>query len=273
MYFDSHTHLDTCVSDDYSKDEVISDIEDSDVDFVVDIGFDLPSSEIVAANAALYPWCYAAVGVHPHEVEVMDESTLDALRVLLAQPKVVAVGEIGLDYYRDLSPRDLQQFWFRRQIQLALELDMPITVHDRDSEGDTLRILEEEGAFSGERRARFAPNPVDGIPDARVLLHCFSGDADAALALIDKGATISIAGPVTYKKNDMTKEVARRVPLEHLLVETDAPYLAPVPMRGKPNKTPFVKFTSDYIAELRNVEFDAIAEATSTNAKRFFGIK
>jgi TatD DNase family protein len=273
MIFDSHAHINYDGYSDEEREELIRDIEASEVSYVLDVGFDLPSSRVAAANAERLPWCFAAVGLHPHDAADATDETVAQIRALLGRSGVVAVGEIGLDYYRNLSPRDVQQALFRKLLRIARELELPLTIHDRDSEGDTLRILKEEGLFDAQRKAAFAPNPETGIPDARVLLHCFSGTADEALAAIELGATISIAGPVTYKKNDKTREVAARIPLAHMLIETDAPYLSPEPFRGKPNSSPFIVFTARKIAEVRGVSEQELEDATCRNALRFFGIE
>jgi TatD DNase family protein len=248
-------------------------IEASAVAYVLDVGFDMQSSRVAVADAAARPWCFAAVGVHPHDAEGLTDADLDELRRLAASPGVKAIGEIGLDYYRDLSPRDAQKDAFRRQIRLALELGMPISIHDRDSGGETLEILEDEGAFSDARKGLFPANPETGIADARVLLHCFSGSAEQAAALVDLGATISIAGPVTYKNNKKTVRVAETVPLAHLLIETDAPYLTPEPLRGTPNHSANVEYTARKIAEIRGISYEEVARATCGNAKRFLNIR
>jgi TatD DNase family protein len=177
---------------------------------------------------------------------------------LARRDEVVAVGEIGLDYYRDISPRETQQYWFRRQIALALELGKPIVIHDRDANEDVLRILKEEGVF------RRAP--------AGLLMHCFSGSRDLALQYVKLGATISVAGPVTYKNARKTVEVVEAVPLDRLLIETDAPYLTPEPFRGKPNSSPLIAYTAAKIAEIRGISTEELARITSDNAKKFFGI-
>jgi TatD DNase family protein len=273
MLFDSHAHIN---HDGYSDDErrdLIEAIERSDVGYVIDVGFDVKSSARAVSHAAEHARIYAAVGVHPHEADKMSDDDLARLAELAREPKVVAIGEIGLDYYRNLSPKEEQQYWFRRQIRLGLERKLPILIHDRDSEGDAVRILTEEGAFSPERRAVFAKNPVAGYESAGILLHCFSGTAEQALEYIKLGATISIAGPVTYKKNIKTAMVAEQIPLSHLLIETDAPYLSPEPFRGKPNTSPMVHYTAKKIAELRGVDISEIEAATCANAKRFFNIE
>ena len=269
--FDSHTHL-NIDTEDRNIDKLAQEIENSDVEYVVDIGYDLDSSALTVKHSESYPWCYAAVGVHPHDVKNMDEETLTLLRGLAKKPKTVAVGEIGLDYYRNLSPKEDQQHWFREQIKIAMELDMPIIIHDRDAHGDVMEILKDEGVFSEERKARFPQNPVTGTKDARLLLHCYSGSAEMGKQYIKLGATLSIAGPVTYKNNHKTVEVVKEISLDHLLIETDAPYLTPVPFRGKTNSSPLVEYTAKRIAEIKDISYEQVAETTLNNAKRFFNI-
>lgn len=271
MLFDSHTHL---TSDNYPEDikkNLIRDIENSDVAYVMDVGCDLESSKKAADNAALYDWCYAAVGVHPHDAKMMDETVLLMIKSLAKKNKVMAIGEIGLDFHYDYSPRDVQEYWFRKQIQLANELKMPIIIHSREADKLTLDILKEEEAFS-DRRKKWFERRADGTSDARVLLHCYSGSAELAEQYIKLGATISIAGPVTYKNNKKTQKVVQNVPISHLLVETDAPYLTPEPHRGKTNKSPYVEHTARRIALIKDMEYEDVAAITCENAKRFFGI-
>ena len=286
------------------------------LDYVMDIGFDPDSSEMAAAHAKQYPWCYAAVGCHPHDAKVMDEEQLDRIRSLAGEPKVCAIGEIGLDYHYDLSPRDVQREWFRRQIRLANELRMPICIHAREADQEVMDILVEEGAFSDERRSWFPKRPdpsgfcqgrpagwweagseaaaavrasgetgeIDGASvsgmtdvtgvtgDARVLLHCFSGSAELGKEYVRLGATLSVAGPVTYKNNKKTVRMVEEIPIDFLLVETDSPYLSPVPMRGKPNTPPNVEYTARKVAEIKGLSFEEVAAKTRENAMRFYGI-
>jgi TatD DNase family protein len=261
VLFDSHTHVNY---DDMNEDErsvLIREIEASDVGIIIDVGFDLPSSELSAELAQIYPWYYAAVGVHPHDAQKLDGAALARLRELTQLDRVMAVGEIGLDYYRDLSPRDIQRDAFKRQIHLALEANLPMLIHDRDSCGEAVEILMAEGAL--DKKHKDHPH---------VLLHCYSGTADEALTYIDMGAMISVAGPVTYKKNERLHEVCRRVPLSSMLIETDAPFLSPVPNRGKRNKSPYIEYTADAIAQLRGISYEEVAAATYENGCRFFGI-
>lgn len=278
MLFDAHTHLN---SDGYTENEraaVIKGIEDDPaMAYVVDAGSDLADSMAAAEHAAAYDWCFATAGVHPHETSRMDEMTLDMIGMIAKKEKVRAVGETGLDFHYDYSPRDDQRYWFRRQIQLANELKMPIVVHCREADGECMQILKEEGAFSAERRSWFPERPVpegweSAAPDARVLIHCFSGSAEMAEQYARLGATISICGPVTFKNNRKTVEVARRIPAGFLTVETDAPFLAPEPKRGKKNIPNYVTYTARRVAVIKNMDYDELCDITLENAKRFYGI-
>ncbi|MCI7248986.1 MAG: TatD family hydrolase [Clostridiales bacterium] len=261
--------------------ELVSQVENSTLEYVTDIGFDLPSSRKAVENAARYPWCYAAVGVHPHDTDDMDDMTLYMIKSLAAKPKVQAIGEIGLDFHYDNSDRDAQRTWFRRQIRLANELKMPIVIHSREADQETMDILKEEGAFTDERKSWFPQRPdsegfVGGtpgnVPDARVLIHCFSGSAELASQYVKLGATISIAGPVTYKNNRKTVAAAAAVPIDFLLVETDSPYLTPEPLRGRRNSPVNVEYTARKIAEIKGMDYEEVAARTNSNACRFYGI-
>ena len=275
MLFDSHAHIN---NDSYTEEEretLIQEIADSDVDYVMDIGFDLPSSMQAVKDAERLSWCYAAVGVHPHDVKWMDEEMLQMIEQLAGKEKVKAIGEIGLDFYYNHSQQEEQRYWFRRQIQLANRLRMPIVIHSRQADQETMDILKEEGAFSAERCSWFGfrkGSEGEPVKDARVLLHCFSGSRELASQYVKLGGTISIAGPVTFKNNRKTAEVAASIPLEFLLVETDAPYLTPEPYRGRKNKSPYVEFTARKVAELKQIEYEEVTRKTMENAKRFFNI-
>ena len=267
ILFDSHTHLN---NDDFTpeeREERIREIEESSVKYICDIGFDMPSSRLALEHARRLPWCYAAVGMHPHDSQYMTEEGLEELREMAADPKVVAIGEIGLDFHYDLSPRDTQRYWFRRQIRLANELGMPIVVHSREADREVMDILIEEGAFSDERKVKFS----DGTP--HVDIHCYSGSAEFAKEYLKLGAVLGVDGPLTYKNNRKTVEVVETVPLESLLIETDAPYLTPVPFRGKPNRSPYVEYVARKVAELKGMEYEDVARITSENAGKFFVIE
>lgn len=276
MLFDSHTHINNEGYTEEARQALMDEIEASDVSYVMDIGFDLESSMLAVKHAQSRDWCYAAVGCHPHDAKTMDEMTLELFRGLARKDKVQAIGEIGLDFHYDLSDRDVQRYWFRRQIQLANSLKMPIAVHSREADQETLDILKEEGAFSAERQSWFPPRKgPDGqeLPDSRVLLHCFSGSKELAKQYVKLGATLSICGPVTFKNNRRTQEVVKEIPIEFLLVETDAPYLTPEPFRGKKNKSPYVEHTARRVAVLKDIPYEEAAEITCRNAKRFYNIK
>ena len=272
MLFDSHTHINNETYNDKEREKLARDIENSDVSYVMDVGFDLESSLMACNHAQKYDWCYAAVGFHPHYAKKMGEEDLVLLKGLAKKPKVQAIGEIGLDYYRNLSDPEIQRHWFRKQIQLALELSMPIVIHDRDANHDVMQILKEEGVFSKARTDQF-PKQSDGLPDARLLMHCYSGSREMAEQYVKLGATISIAGPVTYKNARKLVEVAQAIPIEHLLIETDAPYLTPEPSRGRPNKSPYVEHVARKIAEIKGLTYEETARITCENAKRFFNIR
>jgi len=291
MLFDSHAHINHNMSDE-DRAAMVKAIENSSLDYVMDIGFDLASSRLAADHAAKYPWCYAVVGCHPHDSKDLDDMQLAMFRGLAKKNKVQAIGEIGLDFHYDHSPRDIQREAFRQQIRLANELKMPIVIHAREADQEVMDILKEEGAFSAERKSWFPkrPDPTGYVKgsgsnasgmsdvtalcdDARVLLHCFSGSAELGRQYVKLGATLSVAGPVTYKNNKKTVGVVEEIPLDFLLVETDSPFLTPVPFRGKKNMPPYVEYTARKVAEIKGIDFEVVAEVTRTNAMRFFDVK
>ena len=276
MFFDSHAHINEKIFSKEAREAVIEAVEASKVDYVTDIGYDLESSKLAADHAAKYPWCYAAVGCHPHDTKSMDEIQLAMIKLLAKKKDVVAVGEIGLDFHYDNSPRDVQREWFIKQIRLANELKMPIVIHSREADQEVMDILKEEGAFSPERKSWFPKRvSVEGYTDddARVLIHCFSGSAELAKQYVKLGATISVAGPVTYKNNKKTVAVVGEIPIEYILVETDSPFLTPEPFRGKRNTPLMVEYTAGKIAEIKGLTLEETAEITKANALRFYGIK
>ena len=255
MLFDSHAHLD---DDRFAadRDEVINSMQAAGVSYITNIGDDLDSSRRSLVLAKRYPFVYATVGVHPHNVEHLTEAHMEELALLAREEKAVAIGEIGLDYYYDNSPRDLQRKWFERQIQLALELDMPIAVHNRDSNEDCMAILK-----------KYDIKRIGGI------MHCYSGSAEMAKEVVRLGMYISFAGPVTFKNNRRGVETVREIPLEHILVETDCPYLAPEPVRGTRNDSRNVRYVAEKIAEIKGVSFEEVARITAENAKNVYKIK
>ncbi len=276
--FDSHTHLN---HDEFYEEERIRRIkeieEDPDLAYVVDVGCDMESSRLSCEHSAGYDWCFGAVGFHPHFAKDFGDTEEVLIKSMAKKKGIKAIGEIGLDYHYDMSPRDEQREAFRRQIRMAIELKMPIVIHSREADQETMDILKEEGAFSDERRAVFPERKVpegweSAAADARVLLHCFSGSRELAEQYVRLGGTISIAGPVTYKNNRKTTGVAERIPIEFLLVETDAPFLTPEPFRGRPNKSSYVVHTARRVANIKKMEVEETARITCENAKRFFGI-
>jgi TatD DNase family protein len=254
MLFDSHAHLDDAQFKDVET--ILKNAKAAGVSNILNPGADFKSSVKAVEIASQYDMVYAAVGVHPHDAKEVDDITLELLKALAKKPKVMAIGEIGLDYYRDLSPRDIQKQAFINQIELAKAVKLPIIIHDRDANEDVLRILKEENAF-----------------ELGVLLHCYSGSAQLAKQYIKLGALLSIAGPITYKNARKNVEVVQSIPLEYLMVETDAPYLTPVPYRGKRNEPAYVKYTAEKIAEIKGISFEEVANNTRENTKKFFSIE
>jgi TatD DNase family protein len=254
MLIDTHAHLEMREFND-DREEVIQRAREAGVGSIVTIGTSLESSRDAVMLAEKHDFIYAAIGVHPHETKDILHPVYEILRLLAKNRKVVAYGEIGLDYYYEHSPRTDQKRKFRDMLREARELDLPVVIHDRDAHDDTLRILSEEWS-----------------PELGGIMHCFSGDAALAKKVIEMGFSVSIAGPVTYPKAEQLREVVRQIPIEHLLIETDAPYLAPQPMRGKRNEPAFVRHTAEMIAQVKGLTFDDVARITSFNAMQLLGI-
>jgi len=254
ILFDTHAHLD---SEEYDadRDEVIGRARAAGVVHIVNVGYDLDSSRRSIALAEEYDFIYAAVGIHPHGADEAGSGYLAELAKMAAHPKVVALGEMGLDYYRNLSPRPVQKKVFREQLVLARELDLPVIIHDRDAHRDLLEILR------GTR-----PGPAGGV------LHCYSGSWEMAKECLAMGFYISIAGPVTFPNAPKMKDIAVRAYLDRLLIETDSPYLTPVPHRGKRNEPAHVAFTAAEIARLRGMEAEDLSRMCTENARNLFHI-
>lgn len=251
---DSHAHLN---HPDFDRDraQVLARAAEAGVEAILVAGYDIPSSEAAARLAAAHPEVWASAGIHPHDAETCDAAALARLRELLALPRVVAVGETGLDYYRDLSPRPAQQETLRAHLRLARQAGLPVILHNRDSDEDLLRILREEG-----------------VPPAGGVLHCFSGEEPLAQEALALGLMVGAAGQVTFKKADALRQALMSVPLDRLLIETDCPYLAPVPFRGRRNEPAHVAEVARCLAQLRGIEPDALATAAAENARRLFNI-
>ena len=254
MLFDSHAHIGDKQFDN-DREDVIRRAEENGVTHILNVGYDLEASRASVKLADRYEKVYAAVGIHPHDAASVTDNILEEIRRLAKHEKVVALGEMGLDYYRNLSPKAKQQQVFKEQIRLAKELKLPIIVHDRDAHQDTIDILKEEGA-----------NAVGGI------LHCFSGSWAMAKQCLQLGFYISLAGPVTFKNARRPQEIAKLIDINRLLVETDCPYLAPEPKRGKRNEPAYVKYVAEKIAELRRDSFEELAFITFNNTKKVLGL-
>lgn len=255
MLIDSHAHLDDERFDE-DRHKLIEGLKKQGVEIVINPGADI-STSIKAVNLAQqYDNIYAAVGIHPHDVKLANDNSIDKLRELSKKDKVVAIGEIGLDYYYDNSPREMQKQWFREQIKLAKEVDLPIIIHDRDAHQDIFNTIKEEMTDS-----------LTGV------LHCYSGNVEMAREYIKMGFYISLAGPVTFKNAKVPKEVAKDIPLEFLLIETDSPYLTPEPNRGKRNEPLYVRHVAETIAYLKGISFEEVARKTTENTKTLFKIK
>jgi TatD DNase family protein len=252
--FDTHVHLNLRPFD-RDRDAVIARARAAGVVGMINVGFDTASSEAAVALAATVPGLYAACGVHPHYAAAATPAVLTGFEPLLGSPGVVALGEIGLDYYRDLSPRPIQREVFCHLLDLARRLALPVIIHDRDAHGEVLEVLR---AGLGERGG---------------VMHCFSGDRHLAVQCLDLGMYISVAGPITYAGAQELREVARLVPADRLLVETDCPWLAPMPRRGKRNEPALVSLVAEEVARLRGVTMETIAGQTTDNACRLFGVE
>jgi TatD DNase family protein len=255
MLIDSHAHLEM---PEFRRDltEVIERAKASGVEYIFTVGTEKKDWTRALEIAHLSPSVYAILGVHPHNAKEIDEETYRTLRKLCADEKVRAFGEIGLDFYRNRSPQDVQLRRFREQIQLAKDLSLPIVVHDREAHQETLEILKSEKA-----------EEYGGI------IHCFSGDYEMAEECIEMGFYISIPGTITFKNAEGFQEIIKRLPLESLLIETDAPFLAPVPFRGKRNEPSYVRYTAQKVAEIKKVSFEKVAEVTTENALHVYRLK
>jgi TatD DNase family protein len=251
---DSHAHLDLPEFD-CDRDAAIQRALAGGIEKIITVGIGMKECRQALLLAERYPFIYATLGIHPHNAAALDLAALDFLEKNALSPKVVALGEMGLDYYRNRSPQQDQRRAFRAQLDLARSLKKPVVIHDREAHEDTMAILREEKA--GE---------IGGV------LHCFSGDAAMAFACIDMGLYISIPGTVTFKSAVLIQEVVRQVPLEHLLIETDCPFLTPAPHRGRRNEPSYVRLVAEKIAELKKTDLADVARITTANALELFGI-
>lgn len=252
MLFDTHAHL-NAEQFDTDLEEVIARAKAEEVERIVVVGFDKPTITRAMELIEEYDFIYAAIGWHPVDAIDMTEEDLSWIKELSSHEKVVAIGEMGLDYHWGKSPKDVQKEVFRKQIALAKEVNLPIIIHNRDATEDVVTILKEEGA-----------EEVGGI------MHCFTGSSEVARQCMDMNFYISFGGPVTFKNAKKPKEVAKEIPNDRLLIETDCPFLTPHPFRGKRNEPSYVKYVAEQLAELKGLTYEEIASITTENAKRLF---
>lgn len=255
MLFDTHCHLDDSRFDE-DRQSILDDMQAQGTTPCVLVGAELPSSYACQTLAQARPWLYFSAAVHPHDAKDYSDATHAALLSMMDDPKCVAWGEIGLDFYYDNSPRTVQRAVLERQLDAAISIGKPVIFHVRDAHGEITDLL----------RARRATLP-------RGVMHCYSGSAEQAKVYLDMGLYISLAGPVTFKKAPKLWEVAQSVPEDRLLIETDSPYLSPEPLRGRRNDPRNVRYIAQRIAELRGVSYEHIARVTRENGMRFFGIE
>ncbi|MDF2612455.1 MAG: TatD family deoxyribonuclease [Clostridia bacterium] len=252
MYFDSHAHYDD-ESFDEDRDELLSGMPQKGVDFIINAAADMASCYKGIELADKYPFIYCSIGVHPHEVKDLEEKHIEELRTLVKRDKVVAIGEIGLDYYYDLSPRDDQRKWFKKQLELAKEFDLPVIIHSREASQETFDLVIESGVKEG-------------------VIHCFSGSKELAKEYVKRGFYIGIGGSLTFKNAKKTVEVVEEIPIQNILIETDCPYLTPIPFRGKRNDSSYLSYIAQKIAEIKGTDILTVSNITCQSAARLFRI-
>lgn len=254
MIFDTHAHYDDEQFEE-DRDLLLKEVFSSNIGFITDVGASMESSRLAVALADGWDGMYAAVGVHPDNTGSMTETDIEELSQLARHIKVRAIGEIGLDYYWDNAPRDVQKKWFERQLELAKELELPVIIHSREAAADTMEIMK-----------KAHENGIKGV------IHCYSYSAQMAKEYVSMGYFLGIGGVVTFKNARVIKEVTEQTPIESILLETDCPYLAPTPHRGKRNCSLYLKEVVRQIAELKNLTEKQVEDITTENAKRFYGV-
>lgn len=253
MLFDTHAHYDDHRFDD-DRDELLSSMPNLGVSLIMNPGCDAESSKAAVALSEKYPFMYAAIGTHPHEAEAATDEDLDLYRKLSKHPKVKAIGEIGLDYYYDMSPRDIQKVWLDKQLTLAKELSLPVIIHEREAAADVFSAIKAHS------------------PKVRGVYHCYSGSYEMAREIMKLGYYISFTGSITFANAHKLREVVKKVPLERIMIETDSPYLTPAPHRGKRNDSGYVRLVAEKIAELHGVSYDEVVEIAAKNGRELFNI-
>ena len=256
MFFESHAHYDDKRFD-IDREEILSKLEQNGIDYVVNVGADIKSSKESVIFSKKYSYIYSAVGVHPHYVDKMKESDLEILETLCKEEKVIAIGEIGLDFYYDNSPREKQRIWFARQLNLAKKLNLPVVIHSREASQEVFDTLKEtslsdrDGAGAG-------------------VIHCYSESLEMAKEYIKQGYYIGIGGVITFKNAKKLVNVVENIPLESILLETDCPYLSPIPNRGERNDSTNLKYIAKAISEIKNIPLKEVARITTKNAIKLF---
>ncbi|MDF2872823.1 MAG: hydrolase, TatD family [Anaerocolumna sp.] len=250
MIFETHAHYDDEAFDE-DREQLLKSFKAAEVGYVVNIGASLKSSENSLALAKEYPFIYAAIGVHPSETAELNEENFNWLKEAVKEPKVVAVGEIGLDYYWDTPERTVQKVWFERQMELAKEVNLPAIIHSRDAAADTLEMIQSSNLKS-----------VGGI------IHCFSYTKEMAKSYLDMGFYLGIGGVLTFKNAKKLREVVEYAPIESIVLETDSPYLSPEPNRGKRNSSLNLRYVADKIAEIKGLDYEEVIRITEQNAKK-----
>ena len=251
MLFDTHAHYDDERFDE-DRDTLLASMPENNVGLILNPGCDVESSRKAVSYANKYPFVYAAVGIHPDEVGSLNEETFAQMKELFKEEKVVAVGEIGLDYYWDNEPREVQKKWFIRQLELARELDLPVLIHSREAAADTMEIMKEHA------------KGLSGV------IHCYSYSKEMAQEYIKMGFYIGVGGVVTFKNAKKLKEVVENIPLTSIVLETDCPYMAPEPNRGKRNNSAYIRYVAEKIAELKGITYEEVVEQTEKNARDMY---
>lgn len=252
MLFDTHAHYNDAKFSGI-LDDLLSKMPENNVGYIVNVCCITPEIPDMMKLCEKYPFMYAAIGVHPQDVGDMTEKDIEILKEYSKEKKVLAIGEIGLDYYYENAPRDVQKYWFARQVELAKELNLPVIIHDRDAHLDTMNILKETK-----------------VSECGGVFHCYSGSVEMAKEILDMGMYIAFGGSVTFKNARRPVEAAQYVPLDRILIETDCPYLAPDPFRGKLNSSLYIYRVVEKIAELKGLTVEEVEKATTENAKRLF---
>lgn len=249
-FIDSHAHYEHSRFDS-DRDVLLGALPHGDVEIIINVGCDIQSSQESIDLANKYAQVYATAGVHPHEAKTLTDSNLEIIKEMCKHDKVVAFGEIGLDFHYDFSPRDVQRKWFTAQLMAAHEVDMPVAIHSREAGQEVF-------------------DTISKSPVRKGVIHCFSGDARLACAYVEMGFYIGIGGVVTYDKTGQLQSVVDSIPLDRILLETDAPYLTPAPYRGKRNESQYLSYVVDAIAKIKNISADDVCNQTTQNVRKLF---